>query len=430
MLTFVGSAITALYLRGPIERRLNQQSYSYLLNAALTAMDQGSPGETQSAFDRLVRRYPDREEGLLAFANYLEKTNRIAEADTLFQRAIECGPQQYGSLTQYARFLDGQENGTLRAIEVCRAYLSKNPQDSWAQLELGQRLLWNGRHVDAIAPLELAAREPSLSSLALRRLGEAYSAQGDFRQAIRVWQQALNEHSDITTLQILYDLASAHHKLGELNEAASLWEKHLEYFPHSYWAMSSLDKLYASTGNESARSRVESLLRVMRPASALNKLVHPFISLEGVTASADSITPGQTVTLDLFFVFLDSFSELEMPRVQFFVRSVEPSTESTTTVIESLPPRLGPSPCWRGDYSIQCFAVTFPSQLQPGAQELLMSLSPGAEAPVSLLKLNSRTSDVQSETSTSEQASRGEAQALLPSDSGALVSASKSAHSL
>lgn len=379
MLSAVMSVITGIALRDRFETRLRTQSFAYLLQSARDADQQGNPTRADSIFSQLVERYPGKEEGLLAYAEFLSQHGRAAEAGPMYERALATGRQANNALVRYTNFLDSQGDSQ-RAVDECRAYLASYPDDAWAQFELGRRLLWQGDPDGAIPHLKQASTDTALKDAALRKLGDAYARKNDFQKAIDVWTSELGIHASVETRQVLYDIALAYRKLGEVDKAEAALREHLEYFPNSIWTLTALEALYAEMNNTLERGPVNELLDAMKPAVTVNQGLGRFISLSGITPHFAEVKPGQSLALDLHLVFFDAFTSGALPQARFVLEA-----EGAPPIpLVSFPPRLGPVPVWRGDHVAQTFALKLPADLAPGSYQLVLTTDPDTGRPVRL----------------------------------------------
>ncbi len=102
MLSFVMASGAALMFLPDIQARIESNSFQPLLNRAKAAERQGNVEEATLLFRRLTDRYPTHEKGLLTFARHLDSRGLLEDADGLYARAIQGGPQRFNSVSRYA----------------------------------------------------------------------------------------------------------------------------------------------------------------------------------------------------------------------------------------------------------------------------------------------------------------------------------------
>ena len=349
--------------RQAIELSLDNQSFHTLLMSAEAAVAAGDISQAAEAYRVLVDRYPGKEEALLSYARFLESTGAWDQADALYARAVLLGPQRHNAVSSYAAFLDRNPktvNEPERAIQMCRDYVARNPDDTWANLELGKRLVWHGEHGACEPYLRAAAANPVLTVQALTMLGRAQFADKQFDRAIATWQEVLHAGNSLESRHVLYNLGLAQSASGEVDGAVSSFEQHLAFFPQSTWALSELVSLYSEQGLSDAAVRAQLALEMYRPAQPVNKQLVRFIQLQGITPGKLAAAPGQALQFHLYFQFLDNFAPERLPDIKFHLVTGDAAEVIT---LDAIPSRIGPGPCWRGDALIQPFALSLPGDL-------------------------------------------------------------------
>lgn len=166
---------------------------------------------------------------------------------------IDAKPSQEETLR--ARFLLGQAYATLGEGDKARQSLEDYADDEgtatvYARLELAQLLVQEGRHDKAAEELEKALAldvPPSLASMLLLRLADAYRETGDDEQAIRWYDRLLQESPSETYKALaLSRIASLSRRLGE----GERWQQALldivAQYPGSPQAPNALDSLLAA----------------------------------------------------------------------------------------------------------------------------------------------------------------------------------------
>jgi tetratricopeptide (TPR) repeat protein len=386
MASFVALACVAFWFRETILTDIRNQSYTVLLDQARGADWRGDTDAALSLFEKLTDAYPSKEEGLLAYAEYLASHGDEGQSDVMYARAVNVGPQRFGSVSKYAYFLDrtGQQD---RAIDMCRTYLSVHPDDLWAQYELGLRLAWKGKWEECEPCLLKAAAVPALFGRAKSKLGEAYAARGMNTEALRTWAEAVEFGSALENKQLLYDMAAVRRKLGDTEGAAVLLERHLGCFPRSLWAATELRSVYEQLGNVTARDRLDLVIGSMTPAVATNAEIAPFTKVRGVTPDDAPLTMGASASLDVYFEFFSTLTPTESPEVRFWISPGRLGERSVYTLLSSHLKRLGAPPFWRGDCLMQTFALTMPQVIDAGVYHLALGVSPDFKPRVDLCEI-------------------------------------------
>jgi soluble lytic murein transglycosylase len=178
---------------------------------------------------------------------------RYNDAVTELKAYIDAKPSQEDGLR--ARFLLGQAYVTLGEGNKARQSLEdcaddEGPAAVYARLELAQLLVQEGRHDKAAQELEKALAldvPPSLASILLLRLADAYRETGDDEQAIQ-WYDRLLQESPYETYKALAlsRIASLSRRLGE----GERWQQALldivAQYPGSPQAPNALDSLRAA----------------------------------------------------------------------------------------------------------------------------------------------------------------------------------------
>ncbi|MCL4215604.1 MAG: tetratricopeptide repeat protein [Candidatus Hydrogenedentes bacterium] len=363
MASAVVLAVFGYWRRQAIEMALDNQSLHKLQSAAEAAVAAGDASRAEAAYAKLVDKYPSKEEALLSYAAFLEGMGAWDRADAMYARAVEQGPQRHNAVSSYAAFLDRNPqtmNEPERAIQMCRDYVTRYPEDTWANLELGKRLVWQGHHAACEPYLRAAAANPVLTVQALTMLGQAQFADKQFDRAIATWQEVLDAGSSLESRHVLYNLGQAHRALGQVDAAVQSYEQHLAHFPQSTWALSDLVSLYSEQGRSEAAVRAQLALEMYRPARVINKELVRFIQLQGVTPGKLAAAPGQALQFQLYFQFLDDFAPERLPDITFRLAAGD---ATDAIALDAMPPRIGPGPCWRGNVLIQPFALSIPSDL-------------------------------------------------------------------
>ena len=352
---------------------LRSHSLPSMLVRAAELDASGQTAQANALFSRIIERYPENEEALLAYAAYLEARGFSTRAEAMYARAASTGRQSHSAVRRYAWFLtrDGREE---QAIALYRHYLAEYPDDATAQLDLGIRLLWRGDAQASIPHLEAASQMPELCLEAETRLGEACNKLGRKAEALEAWTRAValnrGEASDV----LLQDIATLHEEAGDSSSAIDALKQYLKRFPGSVIAVDRLAKLYAATGMAQERQRMELRRRVLTPKVVLNAQAHLGVVLTGYSLSGEPVS-GSTVVVELFMSLTRNIAVGDEPGVRFWL-SREGSMEPELLLSE--PSSVGPGPLWRGDMVRQAYAIVIPSGLSTSSWRMEVSVGDGS----------------------------------------------------
>jgi tetratricopeptide (TPR) repeat protein len=158
-----------------------------------------------------LKAVPDDPALELAYAEV--QIGRLQHAIASWQRKCRDRPDDDGARAKLA-----QLEAKLADYELSeyRRRAGQHPTDANLQYELGLRLAKLGRHKDAIAAFQNAARlNPDVKVQALHQAGLSFEAEGALKLAERTLLEALKaaEPDDLTTLNAL------HYRLGRIAEA-------------------------------------------------------------------------------------------------------------------------------------------------------------------------------------------------------------------
>ena len=109
---------------------------------------------------------------------------------------------------------------TLR-IELLNGKVAAYPTDLNFRFELGETLLRQGSHDEAIAQFQQTVRDPKYKNDSQLRMGQAFAATNKFDLAIRQLEQALGGHSAVNdrVKEILYSLGDLYSHKGDRDRA-------------------------------------------------------------------------------------------------------------------------------------------------------------------------------------------------------------------
>lgn len=182
----------------------------------------------------------DRAEGLFNWANTLVQLGRLAEAEELFQDAIERAPvftAAYVNLADLYRRA-GREQEARTLLEQA---IANNPQDPGAPFALGLSLVRSDAPDDAFAALELAAELAPDAPYYQYVIGIALNSSGERERALETLIEVHDRfpgHRDT-----LLALATIHRDGGEIEPAEIYARRLLALSPTDTVARNLLDEL-------------------------------------------------------------------------------------------------------------------------------------------------------------------------------------------
>jgi tetratricopeptide (TPR) repeat protein len=172
---------------------------------------ESAPADAIAAYDRAAALLPNDSDIHLDSGNLLEKTGNLAGAEQRFQRAAEMGNRQgmlrlINVLIQQKRYPD--------ATTWLQKYITQDPQDASARVDLARLLASNGKVADAIAVLQPAAGSAGDRN-ATRELAQLYLQNKQYALAAPLYQQLLSTNANDAQLHaglgvsLLYQLKYA-----------------------------------------------------------------------------------------------------------------------------------------------------------------------------------------------------------------------------
>ena len=380
MTSFVAVCGVLYGYRGTVLGEFHAQTFVTLLDEARDLDRDGNAAQAEGVYATLLERYPDSEELLVAYAEHLDSQGEMDRAEATYARAAALGRQQFSAVRRYTAFLERDGRGE-EAAAFLDDYLNQFPDDLTAQLDLGFVYLRLQRWHGAIAPLERAAERPDLAFSARVNLAGAYVRMERLEDAIQEWQRVVAMSPESGKQQYWQDIAAACELLGDTEAAREAWRVFLDRFPNSMLAAERLLAMDADNLDPTTLDRAALRLRAVSPELPINEPIVTGIQVTGVSRLKDSFSPGETVTIEVWFQI--SATILESTLVRFSLRDPEGSVRE----LISEPAVVGSPPLWRGDTVHQRFAIVLPGDLPAGNYELeLRSTAP--ESTVTLWTLN------------------------------------------
>jgi len=353
--------------RGTVLGEFHAQTFATLLDEARDLDRAGDPARAESVFATLLERYPDSEELLVAYAEHLESDGKLDRAEANYARAAALGRQQFSAVRRYTAFLERDDRGD-EAAAFLEDYLQQFPDDLTAQLDLGFVYLRLARWQDAIAPLQRAAERPDLELPARANLAGVYVRLERVDDAIQEWRRLVLMGPESDKQQYWQDIAAAREQLRDKEAAYEAWQTFLGRFPNSTLAAERLLALGADTLDPATRERAALRLKALSPELPIHEPMAPGIQVAGVSRLNDSLSPGETVTIEVWFQLTATI--LESTLVGFSLR--DPGGRIHELISE--PAVVGSPPLWRGDTVRQRFAIVLPGDLAGGIYELALHM--------------------------------------------------------
>ncbi len=387
MLSALAILILGVAFHSQIKRYIKANSLAGILAQAEEFRDRGEFQTADEFYRKALEIYPNSFDAVMGRVKVLRHQGRLDDVLQVLEEYVSQGPQDPAGVTQLMYLLENRGMNE-EAIQACRDYLARFPDDPWVQFELAKRLLQNGRPLDAEPLLLAAAMNSSLRKDAFFQLGNAYFLEEEYEKAIATWGELRDLDNTLDSKTVLYDIGRAYEKLGEENRAIAAWEEHLEYFPRSIWAITSLEQAYDRDGDRSNHARIKVLRDSMVPETIINETLLPLVSVMGASEIDTRATLGSTLHVGIDFIFLQNLSTNDDPfEVRFQLSSEQNKTANTVDAI-SMPRRLAASNVWRGDWLRQNFAVTLPKNLEPGSYSLIMTVPDHRGAAVQLSRIS------------------------------------------
>lgn len=369
MASFVILASVTAFFRGPIAIELRRSSCSARVQEARALASRGASEAAGRAFAELEADYPEREEVLLAYADFLAGQARLDEAEKLYGRAAALPRQRLGSLRRYASFMDrrGKPDEATKAYE---GYVKGHPADAGIRLELGLRLASERKFGDAEDHLRAAAENPSLRLDAETALSDVYARQGQIVKAADVWRRLVSASAAAQYQVYWQDIAAASENLEQWDKAAVAWRNFLKSFPNALQAAQRLSVALEKAGDISGAGQVKLLVKSLAPPIVLDTRLSDRLFVTGVSP----LETNGARALDVHFRFTDTINDQRQCELRFMLLPKGAESGDPLFVVAE-PETLGPLPLWRGDSVRQAFAIQLPDGMQRGAYGLYVALA-------------------------------------------------------
>jgi tetratricopeptide (TPR) repeat protein len=124
-------------------------------------------------------------------SNLCVMRDRLPEAEEWLEQVLDEFPEDPGALNDLGYLWADQQIRLQRALRMVRQAVEAEPDNAAYRDSLGWCLYHLGRYDEAIAELELAAKDSPPDSVILDHLGDAYAKADRRDDAVNVWRQAV-----------------------------------------------------------------------------------------------------------------------------------------------------------------------------------------------------------------------------------------------
>jgi len=192
---------------------------SDVLQWARIAESMGMNTAAEMLYRTYVGRWPEGEEGIVAYGGFLDKLSRTSEAEIVYRQGLQARPQSDAIRQKLAWSLLGQERwhdaDSITAQTHVSAPEGLDGRKAWISL-----LLQRGQFALAITHAELLLSSFPDDSDLLVLLGQAHAALGEYRQAAVAFGQAASRDSSTQALTGLVYSQMQAEQYGEAERAA------------------------------------------------------------------------------------------------------------------------------------------------------------------------------------------------------------------
>ncbi|MCL4692580.1 MAG: tetratricopeptide repeat protein [Candidatus Hydrogenedentes bacterium] len=299
----------------------------------------------------------------MAYGEYVEAQGQLHEAEAALAEAASLGRQRFSAVRRYASFLE-RLGRSEEAAAFLEDYLRRYPDDFTAHLDLGFIYMRLDRWQQAVGALQQAARRPELEFMARSNLAGAYMELRQIENAIQEWRRVTTMGPGAEYQQYLQHIAIAYENLDLPEQACDAWQSFLDRFPNSILGAERVLALADRCGTEEMKSRAALRLAALSPELAIDAALTPRLEIAGVARPEAAITPGSTLTLEVWFQVVRAV------RHPTFVSFSLQGSDGTVYPLISEPDAVGTPPLWRGDTVRQPFAIRAPEVLAGGTYTL------------------------------------------------------------
>lgn len=190
------------------------------LAQAILYRENGELATAIKTAEQFLALAPDNQRGLLFLVQTLHRQDRVAEALSILQRALQRMPDNHSLRLQYARFLTLTDRSeAIVQFEILRL---KNPHNQQVNFLLGLLYLNQGSTAAAVDLFQMASSDPSLYADAHYHLGTIADRQGEATAALLHYRRVDNGRNHLASVsraaQLLATLESLQIARGYLQQ--------------------------------------------------------------------------------------------------------------------------------------------------------------------------------------------------------------------
>jgi len=167
------------------------------LAQAILYLESGQLDTAIKTVEQFLLLAPDNQRGLLFLVQTLQQQDRMTEALSRLEQALQRMPDNHSLRLQYARFLTVTDRP--QAIVQFEMLRLKNPDNQQVNFLLGLLYLNQGATAPAVDLFKQASSDPSLYADAQYHLGSIAAQQGDIADALAHYQQVRSGRNYLTS---------------------------------------------------------------------------------------------------------------------------------------------------------------------------------------------------------------------------------------
>lgn len=232
-------------------------------------LDAGEWRKARHALEAALELSPNRVEWLQGLGMTHEALNEPLAAAAAYQRAIEVGASDTGTILRMTHNLI-QADRCRAAIEQLQRLTDQRPscEEAYAQQILAYAKL--GDHDEARVMFDIVMQTDEDNTMAYDYLARSFAMQQRHDVAIRLWEKAAEiepNHADL-----LAHLGQAYLRVGRFGRARKLLRKHLRLQPNDVDSMVTLGRLLVAMNRHAEAEETFRIASEMAPGSAAVQL--------------------------------------------------------------------------------------------------------------------------------------------------------------
>ena len=201
--------------------------------------------EAKTALERALEIEGDIPERLNTLAQVYEGLAENDKVGALYEKALSIQPKNAHIRTNYGRFLEGQAD-LPAAIQQYKQSVQDNPWLAEGHYNLGTALLKNGEQARGLSFLKEALALNPTHIKTLNNLASIYAQQGKAQEAGVFFERALKK--DPNNLELLNNLSTFYVKNNNIAKAIPVLEQLVKVNPSNDIALSNLGAIYFNSG--------------------------------------------------------------------------------------------------------------------------------------------------------------------------------------